>query len=70
MNRQRRKAGLSGEDEEHLLPQERLANKTFAVVGIRREEANHGEVISPKLKCAEAEGLCNRQPVGSWRVHS
>ena len=63
MNRQRRKARLSREDEQNLLPQERVANKAFAVVGIRREEVDHCKVISPKLGSAEAKGLCRRQPV-------
>ena len=70
MNWQRRKAGLSGKDKENLLPQERVAHKAFAVVGIRGEEADHCKVISPKLSDAEAKGLCNRQPVGGWEVRS
>ena len=68
MNRQRRKAGLSGEDKENLLPQERVAHKAFAVVGIRGKEVDHGKVISPKLGDAEAQGLYNRQPLGGREV--
>ena len=59
---------LTGKDEKNFLPQERVADKAFAVVGIRGEEVDHCKVISPKLGGAEAKGLCSSQPAGRGEV--
>ena len=59
---------FTGKDQKDLLPQERVADKAFAVVGVRTEEVDHCEVVSPKLGGAEAKGLCSCQPAGRVEV--
>ena len=59
---------FTGKAQKNLLPQERVEDKAFAVVGVRTEEVDHSEVISPKLGGAEAKGLCSSQPAGRGKV--